>query len=599
MSPLRILAFATTWLFAFFLLSFDASRAVDKTWDNGGATDFWDDDDNWDPDEKPQPADKAIVGGNPEVNTLEIFGELENSGTIDITTGTLQPQGDTDNSGTINIGDGSAINSQLIIGNATTLSGSGEVVLRNSDNLSGSNAVLRGGTTSADAVTNGTGHTVRGEGSIIQNWINAGVVRAEETSGDSSAVLRLDGSTFVNNGELRSSSGASINLNFLTYSQGASGQLVADTDNITLTGITSVTGGSLDTTGGGVFDTNGLVTLSNVTINAPIDNSNTSGPLNDARLYVDGDITNNSTITVEGTAGRNSQFGFTSSGTLDGTGEVVLAGGNTQTFIGVFPGSPAEFTHAAGHTIRGAGSISGPIINNGTIRAEPGTDSATLTIQSVQTNNSRVEASAGTTLFFTGGLFGGSQVTQGAGGVIVALDGGTVDLNGSSITGGSLDTVGSGEFTLTNNPTLTDVTNLGAFNVPGGRAIRVAGSAFTNDGVVTLNNNNSNSIGQLIYTEDITLDGTGKSWCSRPPIQAASFPSVATTRSPTVSIIRSAGSVFCRARSSIKASLRATRPPSRSPYLPTSAATGPWKMSKSAAACFRVSACTHRAIARP
>ena len=56
---------------------------------------FWDSDNNWDPNEKPQPAEDAIVAGSPEVNTLEIFNELDNGGTIDITTGTLQPQGDT------------------------------------------------------------------------------------------------------------------------------------------------------------------------------------------------------------------------------------------------------------------------------------------------------------------------------------------------------------------------------------------------------------------------------------------------------------------------------------------------------------------------
>ncbi len=123
-----------------------------------------------------------------------------------------------------------------------------------------------------------------------------------------------------NSGEFRSSSGATINLSFAQYSQGASGQLIADTDNITLTGGTSITGGSLETVGGGFFDTNGLITLSDVTVNAPIDNSNTSGPINDARLFVSGGgITNNSTITVAGTSGRKSQFGFTDPGSLDGS----------------------------------------------------------------------------------------------------------------------------------------------------------------------------------------------------------------------------------------------------------------------------------------
>ncbi|NOZ40058.1 MAG: hypothetical protein GXP24_07520 [Planctomycetes bacterium] len=194
---------------------------------------FWDEDDNWDPNEKPQPVDDAIVGGNPEVNTLDIFNELTNSGTIDITTGTLQPQGDVTNAGTINIGDGSAILSQLIIGSSNTLSGAGEVVLMNSDNSPGSNATISGGGSEA---TNGAGHTIRGERTMNLGWINEGIVRAEEMSGDASAVLRLDNTTFTNNDELSSSSGASIALINATYSQGIGGQLIADTDNIAFIG---------------------------------------------------------------------------------------------------------------------------------------------------------------------------------------------------------------------------------------------------------------------------------------------------------------------------------------------------------------------------
>ena len=305
------------------------AHAVDRTWDDGDPNNsFWDSNANWSDDTQPAAADKAIVGGNPEVNTLEIFGELENNGTIDITTGTLQPQGDVTNTGTINIGDGSAILSQLIINNGITLSGGGEVVLQNSDNLIGSNARLTGGFSTA--AVNDFGHTIRGEGSIIQRWENNGIVVAEETNGDSSAVLRLDGATFSNNGELRSAPGAAIVLASADYSQGANGQLIADTDNITLTGSTFITGGSLESVGGGVFISSGLVRLSGVVVNAPIDNTNTGV---DGRLYVDsGGLTNNSTITLDVQGGNNSQFGFTpSSGTLDGTGEIVLVGGGSNT----------------------------------------------------------------------------------------------------------------------------------------------------------------------------------------------------------------------------------------------------------------------------
>lgn len=481
------------------------SKALDKTWDNGGPNNFWDEDDNWDPNEKPQAADKAIVGGNPEVNTLEIFSELENTGTINITTGTLQPQGNTDNSGTINIGDGSAIISQLILGSSTTLTGSGEVVLKNSDDLPASNAVIRGGFAAVDTVTNGANHTVRGEGSVIQHWINDGVFRAEETTGDSSAVLLLDGTTFQNNGELRSTSGATIVLDFATYTQGATGQLIADSDNITFSGVTSVTGGSLESVAGGIFESAGLVTLSGVTVNAPIDNTNTSGS---RRLYGDsGGITNNSTITLDGQTGSISQFGFTSSGTLDGTGEVVLVGGDSDTFIGVFPGVPFEFTQGASHTIRGAGVIASPIINNGTIRAEPGTNGNILLVNNPQTNNGLMEAGTGATLEFQSGV---SDTVQGTTGIISAADGGMVELENTSITGGRLETTGTGKITVVALSTVNDITNAGNLDIPTFITLRVGGGSITNDGTITINSDSGGAPSSLTALEDTLLDGSGE-----------------------------------------------------------------------------------------
>ena len=502
-------------IFQFSISSITLAR--DVTW-TGLQDDSWDVDDNWIDDELPpqmlQPfsGDNAIIPlvGTPTVRFLEQINNLDNAGTIQVDSTLQMFGGDVTNTGTINIGDGSEIVSQMIIDNLSTLSGNGEVVLLNSDNTGNSSATIRGSANSANPTTHESGHTIRGEGNLSLHWINDSTIRAEETNGESGAVLRITNATIANNSQLRSSATAMLEING-TINNGAGGQIIADTQTVNLRG-GSITGGSLEATGGGVFDANGLNSLSGVTVNAPIDNTNTSGPINDARLYVDsGGLTNNSTITLEGTSGRNSHFGFTAPGeTLDGTGEIVLAGGNNQTFIAVFPGISHPFTQGANHTIRGAGAIGTSITNNGTIRAEPGTDSATLTVPGPQTNNSRLEAGAGATLLFTSSLLGAPNITQGAGGVIAALDGGTVELAGGAYTGGSFDTVGSGETTLTGNPTLTDVTNRGTFNSPGGRQLRIAGSTFTNDGVVTLNSDNSNGIGVLLYTEDITLGGTGE-----------------------------------------------------------------------------------------
>lgn len=478
--------------------------AIDRNWIGG--SDFWNIDSNWDPFGQPQPADDANVDGSPEVTDVELFNELANSGDIRITVGTLQPSGEVTNNGTINVGDGSSIRSQMIVAQGMTLGGNGVVILKNSDNLPGSNAILRGG--SSSAAVHEAGHTIRGEGSIIQRWQNDGTIIAEETSGDSSAVLRLDNATFINNGELRSSSGASINLNFMTYSQGASGQLIADSDNITLTGITTITGGSLESVAGGIFDSNGLVTLEGVTVNAPIDNTNLSGAPNDARLRIgSGGLTNNSTISLAGVSGRNSQFGFSASGTLDGTGELVLLNGDSNTFVGVFPGAPFEFTQGANHTIRGAGVIASSIINNGTIRAEPGSSGSILRFDFFQTNNGLMQAGAGATLEFQSNV---SNTVQGAMGVISAANGGAVELENTVITGGRLETSGTGTMTVTASSTLNSVTNAGNLDVLSSRVLRIGGGALTNDGTITINSNGGTGVPSLAVLQDTLLSGSGE-----------------------------------------------------------------------------------------
>ncbi|WP_146447958.1 hypothetical protein [Bythopirellula polymerisocia] len=471
---------------------------------------------------QPQPADDAIVGGNPEVTDVEIFNKLTNTGMIDITTGTLQPQGDVDNTGTINVGDGSSIVSSFNLGSSTTLSGSGEVVLKNSDNLPGSNATLIGGSTPAVAVTNAAGHTIRGEGSLSLGWINNGLVQADETSGNSSGVLRITNSTFINNGDLRSSSGASIALTSVTYSQGIGGKLFADTDNITLSA-TSISGGSLETVGGGSFelvDGNNAVTLAGVTINAPINIIHTVG--SGVLRSNSAGVTNNSSITLDGQGSGVAQFGFNSPGTLDGAGEIILVGGNANTLIGVFPGFPAEFTHGADHTIRGSGVIGSPIINQGTIQAEVQNGNI-LTINASQTNQGLMEAASGATLRFQANT---SNTTQSASGVISAADGGRVELDSQSITGGTLQTLGSGVIAVdTNAPTLSDLTIAAgsAVNVSAGRTLRVAGSSITNNGTVTLNSNALVSTSTLQVDSNLNLGGTGQVVLNE---QNSNFPAV-------------------------------------------------------------------------
>ena len=505
------LLLATVALLVLGVLVFDSTTvfAVTRTWDDGDPNNsFWDSNANWSDDTEPGPPDEAVVGGNPEVNTFEIIDELDNSGTIDITTGTLQPNSATTNNGTINVGDGSAILSQFNPGNSSTISGSGEIVLSNSDNIASSRASVTGGSNSGVPVTNGANHTIRGEGTIQLHWINDGIVRAEETTGDSSATLFMDNMSFVNNGELRTSAGATISMNNVAYSQGVAGQLIADTDGMFFSGVNTVlSGGSLETVGGGAFNqanVNSAITLSGITLNAPYNAIMTAG--SGDVVGTSSGITNNSVITIDGQGSGTAELRFSSPGTLGGSGEVVLGGLTSRSLVTSF----GQITQDANHTIRGAGTFNGTgFTNNGTILAQVLTESV-LSQNSIMTNNGLMRADAGATILFQSS---NSITTQGPLGVIEAADGGTIELRTTSISGGSLTTSGSGVINVVaQDPVLSDltITTGSDITIPAGLRMNLAGSGITNNGTITLNSNSVNLVSTLEYDSTLTLDGTGE-----------------------------------------------------------------------------------------
>ena len=476
-------------------------HADSRTWVGGGGV--WEDDNNWDPNEVPVIGDDAFVSGSPTVNDNIPFDNLTNDGTITVLEGALQPTGTSvANNGTINVGDGSAIISTFVLGNAATISGTGEVVLKNSDDLPGSNASIAGGTSLVNAVTNDPNHTIRGEGTISLYWVNDGTMLAGETSGDSSAVLRFDNTTVTNNGQISSASGASLEFTSTDITQNSGGTLTADTDGISIVGSNSFTGGSFASTAGGRFtQSGGITTLFGVTNDALFDLENGTVLVNT------GGLTNNGTITLGDVASTGLQFRFDVAGNLDGTGEIVLA--NDVVSIGTTTAGQ-EITNGANHTIRGVGQIQSSMVNNGTIIAEPMNGGTELTFARIfatpHTNNGLIQASSGTTINF--GLT--SPLTQGASGILSAADGGTFELNSASVDGGTLQSTGSGKFVIQDSSSFTSVTNQAAIDVEDFEAITVLGGTLTNDGVITINSNAGPFFASATFGEDTLIDGSGE-----------------------------------------------------------------------------------------
>ena len=90
----------------------------------------------------------------------------------------------------------------------------------------GTNATIAGVPNGGNpcCVTQVATHTIRGEGTVFGKWINDGLIRAEETSGDSTAELTISG-TMTNNGVIRSSATGTVLLESLTLTMGATGQV--------------------------------------------------------------------------------------------------------------------------------------------------------------------------------------------------------------------------------------------------------------------------------------------------------------------------------------------------------------------------------------
>lgn len=80
----------------------------------------------------------------------------------------------------------------------------------------------------------------------------------------------------------------------------------------------------------------------------------------------------------------------------------------------------------------------------------------------------------------------------------------------TTITGGRLESAGSGRFVIETGATLNDVASNAAIDVPSFIALTVEGSGLTNDGVITLNSDGGAFFSSLSFTEDTLLDGDGE-----------------------------------------------------------------------------------------
>ena len=263
-----------------------------------------------------------------------------------------------------------------------TLDGAGELV------LSDSNRNYLKMASASQTLTHAAGHTIRGSGTLMNNvgnLVNEGAIRA---TGVNQPLIIYPNATFTNaaGATLRAEGAAGLELRHRTFELSGTTLEVQDGSKLTTLSGATLQNGAVQAFGSGQVIADHSTTLKNMTIAAGTtvqqDNSD------DVTIGTDGDmtgLTNHGTWRVQST-GHSTYLTFDGNQTLDGAGELVLSDSN-RNYLKMASASQT-LTHAAGHTIRGSGTLMnnvGNMWNDGTILAE-GTGDLVVDVSSVFTN---------------------------------------------------------------------------------------------------------------------------------------------------------------------------------------------------------------------
>ena len=402
----------------------------------------------------------SINGGVISVQTSATIGNIINSGDIEVPGQgwSLRMNGDVQNNGTITLNSNGAIfNAHLWFDGATTLAGSGNVMMVSAGDL-GDAQILTSGLFDG---TIGGNQTVEGSG-LITGGSDGTIVNLGTINGNDPAVgLGLAGNhSGVGGGVYRSDGGSIILRNGLVLN-----------------------GGTFDSSGTGIVEmtSSGIATLSNITNLGQMGVRGQGGS-----ITLTGPMTNNGTLTLNSNGAIfNAHLRFGASTAIDGSGTINMATAGSSGDAQLFTDGPFIGTIGASQTVQGSGQVDGrsdgTIVNNGTIN---GNDPAfPLELRGNHTSSGMYRSDDG----------------------VLAL------INGANLDGGTFDSSGTGivEMTSSGIVTLSNITNLGQMGVRGqGGSISLAGP-MTNDGTLTINSNNNGFNAHLRFVADTAITGSG------------------------------------------------------------------------------------------
>ncbi len=428
-----------------------------------------------------------------ECGTNAGFVDVTNNGSIvSLNNSDTEVSGTITNTGTIELQAG-ANSTDLEVQSAATLTGGGTV------RLSGGNAGING--TTGSTLTIGD-QTIEGQGNIGENAI--GIVNQADglidaNVGGETLTIDANATGAVNAGTLQASDSGVLRV-LGSAVDNTGGQIIAQDASEVSFNNSTITGGTLNSVGTGEL----VVECGTNAGFVDVTNNGSIVSLNNSDTEVSGTITNTGTIELQ--AGANStDLEVQSAATLTGGGTVRLSGGNAG-----INGTTGSTLTIGDQTIEGQGNIGENaigIVNSSTGLIDANVDGGTLTIDANAAggvvNEGTLQASGSGNLQVLG------SVVDNSGGLIEAGADSTVSFNNSTITGGTLNSVGTGELVVEcgTNAGFVDVTNNGSIVSLNNSDTEVSGT-ITNTGTIELQAG-ANSTDLEVQSVGATLTGGG------------------------------------------------------------------------------------------
>jgi len=376
--------------------------ATSYTWTATGGTGYWDVSGNWSPSGIPSGADTANVSTLGSVVTLRAPGSGNSINKLNIAAGaevqtagsiaapidlTFEGSGETlTNNGLFDLSYNTTHNSASITASSTlTFNGSGTILMEAPFNyINGSGYSINNG-------LDGNNHKIYGIGSICYNpygsggtMNNYGTIQAQAIY--SGSTLRGNTLTMLgtcnNYNNLSASPGATLQFGtsslWFDYEGKTGGYIDLNGGNVSLVGLQNVRNADIrnsQSSSGNIYIPAGANTTIQLYRNTTIESGVVCNINASNTLYLSYDptngqapvMTNNGVINVLGSPTNSSSFSADSGALLTGSGSLVL---NGNSFLAGY--TPLGLTQDVNHTIEGGGTLSGKIINNGTILANNG-----------------------------------------------------------------------------------------------------------------------------------------------------------------------------------------------------------------------------------